>query len=887
MNEFDLQAPDVDDRRFKDLMRAAEQYVRENCPDWTDFGPGDPGVTLIEVFAFIAETVIWRANKLPARAYIEFLRMAGITLTPPVAATATLLFKRTKSQDPLSLPMGTAVEVEAQGVDVRYVTLEVASFNSGETTASVMAAHAEWVTGELLGTSSGTPGQAFKLARTPALAACEGRANVYIGVERERVGTRLGDGEIPGGATIADRAFDIWRVIDSFVNAKADEAVVSVDRASGIVRFAPAARLARGGEAVDNATLAIARVPAAGLEIRAWYLVGGGEGGNLPAGALTRLATPIDGVSVENPQPATGGRDAETIQNALKRAPHALAVGDRAVTARDYEIIAQRNSKVARALALAPSELWQHARLGVVELILTPFLDATKRQKPPTRPLLEAMQSDEVLDEIERMLEVRCPLGTQITAAWGKYKPVRVHLSAKLNPLEDPKIVEMRLQKALDRLISPAPDMDGRSHGWHHGAALRTWHINEVARREPAIAFVDDVRVEVPETPYGVTTSLATDIRQSEIWYAASGDTVYRTVNSGGGWERARRFDQAQVSLVAAPASFHPEPEMTGLVVAITKPPVAGTSPVGDQSAIWVSRDCGESWTPALRFDQDEEIADVDFLTRDGTPTLILATERGLREFVIGQKSWDEITLSVSQSEPDIRAVATAPNPSGSTSRYTVMVSVAGRGLFFSAEGGGDNTFLEIGPPGFEKERFRVLRTHVFAGRPFIWAGIEPPGDGRSEGCFQFRISGQEESPTVDQYFEDWGGASCLDIAFRAELVLAATHRDGVKVLSLTDQRPAWRSAKVNCGLPLRKAGDWQPVLAISATAKSIMAAPAELGEGSGGGIYHSFDGLDFTPCSQRFPSGSVTLPPGWLFCAAEEGHVVELTTEPVMGGGN
>jgi hypothetical protein len=45
-----LPAPDLDDRRFQQLVDDAKRMVMARCPDWTDHNVSDPGVTLIETF---------------------------------------------------------------------------------------------------------------------------------------------------------------------------------------------------------------------------------------------------------------------------------------------------------------------------------------------------------------------------------------------------------------------------------------------------------------------------------------------------------------------------------------------------------------------------------------------------------------------------------------------------------------------------------------------------------------------------------------------------------------------------------------------------------------------------------------------------------------------
>uniref|UniRef100_UPI001C1FDB13 hypothetical protein n=1 Tax=Marinobacterium profundum TaxID=1714300 RepID=UPI001C1FDB13 len=85
-----LQSPNLDDRRFAQLVEDARRLIVQHCPDWTDLTPGDPGMTLLEAFAYLTEIMIYRLNRLPDKAHIEFLRLIGVRLQPPAAAAGIL-----------------------------------------------------------------------------------------------------------------------------------------------------------------------------------------------------------------------------------------------------------------------------------------------------------------------------------------------------------------------------------------------------------------------------------------------------------------------------------------------------------------------------------------------------------------------------------------------------------------------------------------------------------------------------------------------------------------------------------------------------------------------------------------------------------------------------
>ncbi|MCX8526944.1 MAG: hypothetical protein ORN20_02255, partial [Candidatus Nanopelagicales bacterium] len=68
-----IPVPNLDDRAFQSLVDEAKRYVIASCPEWTDNNVADPGVTLIETFAFIADQLIYRINRTPDLNYVKFL----------------------------------------------------------------------------------------------------------------------------------------------------------------------------------------------------------------------------------------------------------------------------------------------------------------------------------------------------------------------------------------------------------------------------------------------------------------------------------------------------------------------------------------------------------------------------------------------------------------------------------------------------------------------------------------------------------------------------------------------------------------------------------------------------------------------------------------------
>lgn len=105
-----LTAPKLDDRHFQDLVDEAKKRIPHYTPEWTDHNVSDPGVTMIELFAWMTDILLYRLNRVPERHTIKFMEMLGITLQEPVPATAPVTFWLSAPQEnPVVIPGGTEV----------------------------------------------------------------------------------------------------------------------------------------------------------------------------------------------------------------------------------------------------------------------------------------------------------------------------------------------------------------------------------------------------------------------------------------------------------------------------------------------------------------------------------------------------------------------------------------------------------------------------------------------------------------------------------------------------------------------------------------------------------------------------------------------------------
>lgn len=112
--------PTLDDRSYADLLEEARALIPSLAPKWTNHNPSDPGITLVELFAWLTEMLIYRVNRLPEANTLAFLRllngpewMPGERLEDDIRATVLDLRRRHRAV--------TAQDCEALALEVEGV----------------------------------------------------------------------------------------------------------------------------------------------------------------------------------------------------------------------------------------------------------------------------------------------------------------------------------------------------------------------------------------------------------------------------------------------------------------------------------------------------------------------------------------------------------------------------------------------------------------------------------------------------------------------------------------------------------------------------------------------------------------------------------------------
>ncbi|MEX3788813.1 putative baseplate assembly protein [Paraburkholderia sp. BR14374] len=258
----------------------------------------------------------------------------------------------------------------------------------------------------------------------------------------------------PGSATAALAAARPWSEVDDLSEFGPEDEVFVLDSASGQVTF---------GDGTHGK-----RVPPGFRNVVAQqYQAGGGAAGAVAAG---KVSNPVNSVpfvsSVQNPQPATGGLDAETQDQAELRGAREIRARGRAVAVADYEILALRTpgALVARAQAFAGFHpAFPGTQIpGVVGVFVVPA------QRDSGAPVPDA----ETLRAVSTYLSGElAPAGVEVVAAAPQYRRLQVQLTLVIDPAFRRGQVVDAVLALLDAYFDPV--IGGESgQGWPFGGTI-------------------------------------------------------------------------------------------------------------------------------------------------------------------------------------------------------------------------------------------------------------------------------------------------------------------------------------------------------------------------------------------------------------------------------
>ena len=536
--------PHLDDRRWADLVDEGRSLIPLYSQEWTNFNPSDPGITLMELFAWIAEMDIYQLNRIPDRHKRKFLELLGVKLTPPQPARTLLAFSLPSGRDPMSVPEGTQYQIGNAKLSFRTLgSLTVApgrivlaqmpdalylGFSDPLPEGARISLYVEVGTGQRTARdvrweyfNNQRWWSALKVQDATHGFTCDGVVSLTGPTKmREqtlgkvpdalyyvRARTSVGDAPVARSVTfnaVAAEQTDDMEAIKVGIGTGAPYQCVTLPDApvveSSVVLWSMEEGSARTWEArtsLDASTPADAhfmlnaqtgritlgdgqrgRVLPRGATLSATYLKTAAK-----AGLLNRGETATDGdLTVETVLPATGGADAETLEQGIARAVAEREASLRAVTLTDYETLAKTTPGVDLARVTTRANVHPSfdcvKAFGVVTVIVMP-----KSLSPTPRP-------DVTLRErIRRRLNRHRLIGTRVEVTGPTYLQVAVRATVQGFPRQNQARVQDAIVTALNRFFDPlAGGPDG--NGWPFGRDVYRIEVLQTIMQTPGVDHV-------------------------------------------------------------------------------------------------------------------------------------------------------------------------------------------------------------------------------------------------------------------------------------------------------------------------------------------------------------------------------------------------------------
>ena len=113
-----LPEPVFDSRKYRDILEEVVRRIPIHNPEWNNYSDSDPGITLLQLFAFMSESLLYRANRIPERNREKFLRLLRIGIRSPQPARGMITILNPKGRLAVAT-LGPEQEVRAGKVPFR------------------------------------------------------------------------------------------------------------------------------------------------------------------------------------------------------------------------------------------------------------------------------------------------------------------------------------------------------------------------------------------------------------------------------------------------------------------------------------------------------------------------------------------------------------------------------------------------------------------------------------------------------------------------------------------------------------------------------------------------------------------------------------------------
>lgn len=117
-----LDIPDLDDRSYEELVTDARKRIPVYSDTWTDHNASDPGITMLEMLAWVAESNMYQLDRVTDRHVRKYLRLLGVEPDPPAVARTTVELDLESGASPKEVAAGTGLTAAEGGTERRFRT---------------------------------------------------------------------------------------------------------------------------------------------------------------------------------------------------------------------------------------------------------------------------------------------------------------------------------------------------------------------------------------------------------------------------------------------------------------------------------------------------------------------------------------------------------------------------------------------------------------------------------------------------------------------------------------------------------------------------------------------------------------------------------------------
>ncbi len=475
-----LPLPNLDDRNFADLVSEMRALIPRYAPQWTDHNISDPGITLIELLAYLSEMILYRQNIVTEKNFTNFLKLA---LDPPmpVIVDITLTLNRYLDTD-FHIKKGSQFSNETDN-SLIFETFQSNIIPEGKNNISLQARNCTEVKDEVIGISDGSPNQLFSFTHSPVLI---DRQNTGLGVDDYNPNPKI---FIDGVEWFFVRDFLEEPPKNPLDHTITYKNCYTVEDVTYLLKFSDGS---------------VFQIPPAGADIvcTQYQIVLGDEvkiskdcgleySGDIPAGTSI--------VSITNEE-AEGGINIFPIEKAKILGLQKLKERYRAISENDFVFLTTElfnelqisqlpEDQIARARVVPNRNLnlWTtEEQEGEISIIIVPFpkIDPGTGEKEKT-----PIPSSTLIYKVWKFLENRRLLGTRHHVVRPRYIPITINIEVYRKTDTNISVLQTNIGKKIKTFLHPLEgSFDGK--GWPFGRNLYPSELYQLVEGVEGVDYV-------------------------------------------------------------------------------------------------------------------------------------------------------------------------------------------------------------------------------------------------------------------------------------------------------------------------------------------------------------------------------------------------------------